>query len=279
MSPRLAISNLAWGRESHHAVLRLLAENGISGVEMAPTRIADWPDLTTENLRAYRQRVESEGLEISSLQAIFFSRPDAQLFGDAASFAACLDHLRRVTDIATVLNARVAVFGAPRNRNRGSLPVSDARKLAIDRVGQMGEITIAGQLVLGLEPIPAGYGGDFLTNAEEVIEFVRDLNHPGVKVHLDTGCAMIGGDDIGSAIRGSRALLAHFHVSEPMLGGFDKPVAPHKAAADALKKIEYDRWIAIEMKEAVPEPIPAITRAIQFARRIYLTERNGSVGG
>ena len=133
----------------------MLAQHGATGVEAAPTRIAPWDALDDAAVAQYRRQMGAAGLQVCSMQAILFGRPDLQLLGDAAGFAALTEHMRRVAAIGHGLGAGVAVLGAPRNRSRGAMTEDDAVALAAERLRVLGGILGAAGLVLGLEPVPA----------------------------------------------------------------------------------------------------------------------------
>lgn len=266
---RLSVSNLAWPSALDAVAFERLAGMGVNGLEVAPTRLAGWEELTQAHLVAYRDRAAGAGLVVSSLQAILFGRPDLHLLGDADSFAGLCGHMRRVTDIATMLGARRLVFGAPRNRLRGEMPAQAAWELGRERFAILGGITAAGGVVIGIEPVPGFYGADFLTSWADVLGMVEAVASPGVRVHLDTGCVLLGGGEIGEAITAARPLLAHFHAAQPQLAGFAEPTANHAEAARALREGGYDGWVAIEMREQAEDPIGAIETAVRFVRDIY----------
>jgi len=167
------------------------------------------------------------------------------------------------------LGAEVAVYGAPGTRNPSNLEPEAARALAAQRLQVLGDIAGANGITVGIEPVPPTYGGDFLSVANDVIEFVRELDHPAVRAHLDTGCAALGGDDIGAAIRTGYPWLRHFHAAEPQLAGFSRPRADHSAASAALREVRYPYWVAIEMREQPRDPLGALATAIQFVRATY----------
>lgn len=269
MTIRLSVSNLAWADAVKGEALARLAALGVQGVEVAPTRIADWDELTPARLRGYRQELEAAGLRASSLQAVFFNRPDAHLLGDEAGFAAMLEHTRKIADIGAELGAGVAVFGAPRNRLRGDRAPEDAKALAAERLRILGDAVAGAELFLGMEPVPPVYGGDFLTTADEVIDMVLATDHPWVRVHLDTGCVKLAGDRIGEAVRKALPLLVHFHAAEPQLGTFGTPQSDHAAAAAALREAGYGRWIAIEMREPPADALAEVETAVRFVQRTY----------
>lgn len=265
---KLGVSNLAWAPEQTDEALALLARHGVAGVEAAPTRIAAWDQLDTAAVAEYRRRVEDAGLRVCSLQAILFGHSDAQLLADDAAFRSMAEHMRQVAAVAHGLCAGVAVLGAPRNRSRGALAMADAEVLAAERLRVLGDITGLAGLTIGLEPVPPQYGADFMLRAADVRRVVALCEHEAVRTHLDCACVMLGGDDIGTEIAVTGDGLAHYHIAEPELGTFAKPVCAHAEAAMALDSAGYGGWVVIEMREQ-PEGLAALDSAIRFARETY----------
>lgn len=266
---RLAVSNLAWPAEREDEAFRTLAAMGVSAVEAAPTRLAPWEDLTRPRLADYRARIEGAGLTVSSLQAILFGRAELQLLQSQPEFDAFLEHLRIVAHVASTLGALVLVFGSPRNRSAGDLPRGAAWDLAQQRFRAIGAVVQDGGAVLGIEPVPAYYGGEFLADWRDVLRMVRDVDHPGIRVHLDTGCVHLGGGSIAEAVTESLPYLAHFHAAQPDLADFATPLDNHAEAARALKATGYDRFVSIEMREQPGDPMHAVVAAVQTVRRVY----------
>ena len=170
--------------------------------------------------------------------------------------------------LAHRLGASVAVFGAPRNRVRGALDLADAEALAAERLRALGDIARPAGLTIGLEPVPAQYGADFMLRAADVRRVVALCGHAAVATHLDCACAMLGGDAIGAEVASSSPGLAHYHVAEPELGPFDAPACAHAEAAAALAASAYAGWAVVEMREQ-PSGLEALASALRFARRTY----------
>ncbi len=211
--------------------------------------------------------VATEGLAVPVLQAIFHGLEGLALLGPAPAFAALRAQLARAAGIGAALGAGVLVFGAPRQRARGGLGEEEAFPLGAERLRLLAETAFAEGLRIGLEPVPEVYGNDFLVSWQEVLAMVRAVEHPGLAVHLDTACVMLGGGDIAEAARESAPWLAHVHAAEPRLGPFEAPVAPHAAALAALRAAGYGGWVAIEMLEAGEAPMQAVLRAVACLRR------------
>ena len=266
---RLGVSNLAWAPEQAGEAMRRLAALGVAGVEVAPTRIAAWDRLRAAEVTAYRRMAEDAGLQVSSVQAVFYGRPELQLLGHAASFRAMAEHMRVAAAVAAGLGAGVAVFGAPQNRRRGEMGEGDAESLGAERLRVLGDIAADAGLVIGIEPAPPCYGADFLLHAASVRRLVAACGHRAVRTHLDTACVTLAGDRIEEEIAATGAGLAHFHIAEPELGGFGTPLPAHGLAALALRSSGYEGWVVIEMREQ-EAGLDAVETAVRFAREAYV---------
>ena len=267
---KLSLSNLALPPATTTAELAAIVALGIRGIEVAPTRIAQWDALTSARLREYRGQLNDVGLEVSSLQALLFGTTGLDLLHDAAAFKAMAEHLRHVAGLGAMLGAKIGVFGSPRNRLRGALSADASWSLGRDRLRQLAEIVHEeGGFALGLEPVPPAYGGDYLCDFEAVVQMVAEVDHPGLTVHLDTGCVQLAGDDISAAVAAAGTRLGHFHIAEPQLGPFAAPKAEHAKAAAALRASGYTGWCAIEMRQQTLDPIFAAVQAVTFSVKTY----------
>ena len=267
---RLAVSTLAIPINVTTADLKRLRGLGVEGLEVAPTRHMPWDDWSPSRLADYRMTLADADLLVSSLQAILFGTEGLHLLGGEAAFEAMLVHVRRVAEIGRALGARIGVFGSPRNRLRGELPAEAAWELGRDRFTRLARAVAEFGFSLGLEPVPAAYGGDFLTVADDVIRMVAEVGHPGLRVHLDTACVLLGGGAIDVAVMAAGNLLGHFHIAEPQLGPFHTPACPHATAAAALRAIAYDGWVAVEMLEQQDSPLEEVHTAASLAVTCYL---------
>jgi len=266
---KLAVSNIAWDPAEDAAVLTLCERLGVSGVEVAPTKI--WPDFRGASraaAEARRAELAARGFEVPALQAILFGRPELQLFGPPAVQEQLLAHLGQVAELAAGLGAKVLVFGSPKNRDRGGLSAEQAQVEAASVLERAGEICAERGVSLCLEPNPKAYACNFLTHWYEVKELVERVAHPGVRIHLDTACMVLEGDDPHEAIRATAARISHFHVTEPNLADFSAPVLDHAAIGQTLREAGYAGWLSIEMRRS-DDPLRSIEQAVSFVSKHY----------
>ena len=266
--PRLAVSNIAWEPSEDAAVVEVLLKEGVQGVEIAPTKWREKPfDVSAADIALYRRQWEDRGLSIVSLQALLFGRPDLQLFASVESRALLGDYLRRVIDFAVAVGAHALVFGSPKNRLRGALPMSDAVAIAADFLRDVGAYAAERGAVLCIEANPVEYGCDFVTTTAEAVTLCRAVNHPGIRVNVDLGGITMSGEDAPSAIEDARDVIGHYHASEPNLAEIGL-ASPHSEAGRALSEIGYAKWISIEMR-ASGDNVAAVTRAIAKVKAAY----------
>jgi sugar phosphate isomerase/epimerase len=268
---RRAISNLAWPAELDADVLPRLTDLGFSALEVAPTRL--WADPLAEDadsVAVLRRTVEATGLRIVALQSLLFGRPELQLFGDADSRRRLHDHLLGMARLAAGLGATRLVFGSPGNRRRGDLGRGQADEVALELFARLGAAAAELGVCFCIEANPVDYGCDYLTDATASEEFVRAVDSPGVRLHLDTGCMQVAGDDAVERISAGADVLAHVHLSAPQLGavGPDGPI-DHEAVAAALRAVDYAGHVSVEMLPQTNDVPGAVWRTAEFVRKTY----------
>ncbi len=268
----LAVSNIAWANEEEQAVAEKLRELGITKVEIAPTK--RWEDpakATLEQVQEYVEWWKQYGIEIVAFQSMLFARPDLKLFESDALRDEAVEYMTEFFRLAGDMGARRLVFGSPKNRQRGEMAVEVADEIAVDFFGKLGDVALNHNTMLCIEPNAPQYNCDYITNASEGEALVRRIKSHGIGLHLDTACMALAGDDIGEAIRNSADILEHFHVSAPMLDRvYDRDDVDYRAAAAALKEINYDKVISIEMRPGeVGENVARVEEAVKFAQSIF----------
>lgn len=263
---KLAISNIAWtGNEDK--VFKLLSDLGVTGVEVAPGKIAGgWERLNVNVMKDYKEHCANFGLVIPSFQAFLFGKPELQLLGDKYTFKAFKEHIKYISELAAVAGAEVLVFGAPKNRKLLGNSYSEAQELAKERLAELADICWQYKVSIGLEAVPESYGGEIIKSYRESFDIVNFVNNPGLVMHLDTGCTFLNDESIDDAIKNTSDYMKHFHISQPGLGCFTKPAEYNFNALKTLSKSNYKSWKCIEMLET-EDPMASIKIAIEFYKK------------
>lgn len=266
---RLAISNLAWAPANELTVAERLPALGVSGVELACTKI--WPhplEVADCEIARVRHFWESRGLTIVALQSLLFEKPDLRIFADADQRAGATCYLRGMIQLAEKLGASALVFGSPKNRLIGSRSSDDVWPEAVAFFRELGEYAAECNTSLCIEPNPTAYGCDFLTRAADARRMVLEVDRPGCRLHLDSACMALAGDEPAATFQNCAPLVGHFHISEPNLAPVGAGEFNHASFGRAIAEFAPIDWVSIEMKPATDE-LAAIGRACAAARADY----------
>jgi sugar phosphate isomerase/epimerase len=268
---RLAVSNIAWPADQDAAVADRLGALGVTGIEVAPTKA--WPNppaATDAEIDAYRAFWNGRGIEIVAAQALLFGRPELTVFDSAEVRAKTLDYLTGIVRVCARLGARALVFGSPKNRRVGDRPRAEAQGVAVEFFRTLAATAHAAGTTVVLEANPPEYGADFVTRAGGAIELVKAVDHPGFRLHLDTGCMTLAGDPVRETFAAGFPLAHHFHVSEPNL---DPPgtsgTVDHAAFAAELHARGYAGWVSLEMREPKPFTLDGLAAAVRWVQERY----------
>ncbi len=249
------MSNIAWLAEERQEAYAILAEAGITGLEIAPGiffHAADDPFVPdAASAREALREAADAGLSLVSMQALLFGVSGAGLFTGAEARAAFETGMTRAITLAGRFGIPNLVFGSPAQRRvPDTMVMEDALDEAAAVFRRLGDAAAAAGTRISIEANPAAYGTNFLTTLEDAEAFVARVDHPAIALILDLGAMHMNGSFAGLPARlpGLAPHLAHVHVSEP-----DLAPAPADAAALApvlrgLRKGGYAKAVSIEMK-------------------------------
>jgi D-psicose/D-tagatose/L-ribulose 3-epimerase len=118
-------------------------------------------------------------------------------------------------------------------------------KILVEILQEVAEYASKKGIVLGLEPINR-FETSFITTADQAIELVDRVNHPALKIMLDTFHMNIEEDSIGDAVRRVGSRLIQVHSNENNRGTPGAGHFPWTEFAFALKDINFDGIFVIE---------------------------------
>ena len=239
---RLRISNLAW--DNAPEFYRLVKMLGVPCVELAPTKI--WPKLesvTDGDCQHFLKSQDLQGLQPVAFQSLLFGCPGLQLFQAPDD---CLARLETVMRIAEWLGVRVLVFGSPKNR----LTTPETVDSVLPILARAGALAERYHCALCIEPNPAIYGGNWALGLKETQTVIRELNHPGIRLHADTGAMLANGESVAQ-LEETFDILVSAHVSlpglKPLSQGTETDLDLMRATVRALRAAPHLDSVGLEM--------------------------------
>lgn len=269
---KYAISNIAWKPHENFEIFKLMKDKGFDGLEIAPSLFmnSDLPYETDSNLLIkLKSDIERKGIKLISMQSILYNTKDMDLFINAKSRENLSNLLKRAIDFASVLGLTNIVFGSPKNRiipNEMNCKV--AENISINFFKLLGDYAFERGTCIGFEANAKEYGGNWMVNTLQVVEFIKKVNSKGLKLNLDTGTMIINKEDV-SSINDILYYINHIHISEPFLELLPKNVKFHKKMATLIKSTDYEGYLSIEMKSVGEENFKNVEHSLEFINEVY----------
>ena len=220
-------------------LIQKVADMGYDGVEIP------FNDLDILDPKATRQAREKAGVGLTACAVLM---PGSNVTSpDAAERKAGVACLKRMVDITAEMGGD-AVAGpiyAPVGHLTGRARTADEWKWGVEGLRAAAEHGGEAGIDLAIESINR-FETYYLNTTEDAIKLVKEVDHPNLKVQVDTFHANIEEKDTPAAIRAAGPVLGHFHASESDRGIPGTGQVPWKECFAALREVGYDRWVTIE---------------------------------
>ncbi|MBI4136925.1 sugar phosphate isomerase/epimerase [Candidatus Roizmanbacteria bacterium] len=273
---KLAISNIAWNKEENTSIRELLQRQHIPAIEIAPGIM--WQDPTTvspDEVSLVRTFWKKGGINIVAMQGLLFRQHELKLFDDTTSRKKMYDYLVKIIELAYSLGVESLIFGSPTNRIiPDSMPETNARDIAFDFFNSLGFVAQKNNVFICIEANPESYGTNFLNTSDQVLQFVKDLDHSHIRLQLDIGAMTINKEDYASTINKAVPFAHHVHVSEPDLKSIPQKTTDHESISHTLLQTSYNGYVSIEMRaKSENSNIERVKKSISFLRSTYKFEQ------
>lgn len=246
---KLSLCNEVIRELSFEAQCAFAAAVGYRGLEIAPFTLSDQPHtLDGTAVAKLRGALQAEGLACSSLHWLLVAPEGLSITSpDAAVRARTVDVMRRLIDLAAGLEAKVLVHGSPAQRALPPGGESDARARAIDCFRAAAEAAEAAGVVYCIEPL-AKRETNFINTLAEAAEIVRAIGSPALRSMVDCSAAALEEGDVAALLDRwlPGDLIAHVQVNDPNRRGPGEGALEFAPILAALKRHDYDGWVAAE---------------------------------
>ncbi|PPR65435.1 MAG: D-tagatose 3-epimerase [Alphaproteobacteria bacterium MarineAlpha3_Bin7] len=267
---KISVSNIALQAYDQEADLGSLSPLGVSGVEIAPSRVWNntWEKLNPTDVEHYRGLVEKADLEVVGLHSLFFDHPELGLF-KADKALETLDYLTHLSKVCRDLGGTTLIYGGGRWRN--GLPIERANEEVLTFLDKLLPKIETHGTIFCFEPLSKN-DSDFINSAKTSIDLVESFNHPSFRVQLDAKALLHSKElNLETFIRASKYLV-HFHANEPDLGilGSSGKI-DHYKIGKMLKLLGYSSYVSLEQKMiSSKDRIGPIKRSLQFIKDSYI---------
>ena len=264
---KLSISNIAWDKDQNEDVFNLIKQYKFSGIEIAPTKVFENPEKSTfDEVDLFRRLVSKHRLIVPAMQSLLYGKPNLNVFNN---YPETVSHLKKMIDIANILETKVLVFGSPKNRYLSNMSSKEGYNKAVSFFEEVANYALKNNVIFCIEPNSKQYDCNFINTTLEGIQIVKDVNSSGFGLHLDSAVMSLNNEDIQDSISKAIPYMKHFHISEPFLEPIINKKVDHEKISKILKNKNYDRWVSIEMKKTKSNNLDIIESSLSFISDLY----------
>ncbi|MSR58219.1 MAG: sugar phosphate isomerase/epimerase [Planctomycetaceae bacterium] len=250
--------------DSHAPLLEQIKAWGYDGVEL-PIFELDLP-----KFKSLGKQLDAIGLERT---AVTVSTPEANPISDSPAVRqAAVDRLKQVVDICQA--AGVEKICGPLHSALGQFsgqgPTADEWKWCKDTLTQVAGHAQQAGVTLVVEYLNR-FECYFLNSAADTARFVKEINHPNIRMMYDTFHANIEEKSIAEAIKTCAPVTVHVHISENDRSTPGEGHVDFATTFKTLKEVKYDGWMVVE---AFGLALPALAAATKIWRRMFPTEEH-----
>lgn len=279
---KYALCNEMFGDLPFGEVCATSRELGYTGIEIAPFTLHagepfDVGDVSVEVRQTCRQQAADAGLEVVGLHWLLAKTEGLYLTSPEASVrAATSKYLVALAQLCADLGGKVMVLGSPQQRNLlPGVAYDEAEQYAAEVLRDAMPACADLGATIALEPLgPAE--GDFLLNADSAVRLARLVDSPHCKLHLDVKAMASEKYPIDTIILNHRDWLVHFHANDPNLLGPGMGEVQYGPIFDALRDIEYQGWVSVEVFKYEPSPEEIAKQSIEYMQEVWAAVLNSA---
>lgn len=272
---KFAICNETFGTRSFADTFSTIRKLGYTGVEIAPFTFAphnepfDLRHVSAQKIVDVRQLAEDNGLEILGLHWLlaktegnYLTSPDPTIRRRTG------DYLKLLADVCGDLGGEFMVLGSPKQRNLlPGVSNEDAEEYAAEVLRSAMATCKQRGVTIALEPLgPAE--GDFMLTAASGIRLAQMVDSPHCKLHLDVKAMSSEAKPIPDIIRDSKDWMIHFHANDPNLLGPGMGDVDFHPIFAALKEVNYDGWVSVEVFKYEPSPDDIAQVSLEYMQKV-----------
>jgi len=259
---KLAISNIAWDKENNEQVYQLMQKYWFTWLEIAPTKVFDnFLNANQQEKKDFLDNLSTYNINPIAMQSLLFWKPELKLF-DEKSNEQLFEYMVKLIDLWSDLWIKSLIFWSPKNRIYEGITKEEAIDIATDFFRKIWDYATKKWVNICIEPNPEIYWWNFMCNTRETLNFVKGINNPWIKLHLDLWTIIANNEDL-NIINEVKNYITHFHISEPYL----EVITDRKEHTKIVKLLRwYDWYYSIEMKWT---SIENIEKALILVSNIY----------
>lgn len=252
MKIKIAYNTLVYAGENIADSIRRLARFGYDGVDF----VGEPEQFDTDEICTL---LKENRIEASSICAIFNKERDF-VSSDPAIRRQAVAYMKSCVDFAAAIGAKSISTQVTANMKiDAEAPFETEWGWAVEGLKEVGSYALQKNIRLTLEAWNR-YETYFITRLDQALQMVNDVNLENVGVMGDTFHMNIEEINMGDAIRNVGKKLYYLHIADSNRAAPGRGHIDFDDIAQALKDIDYEGWISMELLPAAANPFSGIVQ-------------------
>lgn len=227
MKLKLGVSLLALDdKKNLNNFVKILKKEKINYLELPITKVFNNFDFNLKKFRLFKQLLKKNSLKISSIQSIFFGKPDLNIF-DVGKHKIILSHIKNILKISKYLGAKNIIFGSPINRRINLKKKKQQTLVGIKIFKKIANECKKNKIFFCIEPNAKYYKCNYINSIQQAIKLVKIINSKNFLINVDTGNISLENKKLINFKKNSK-LFGNFQISEKNLARISKGNINHE---------------------------------------------------
>lgn len=278
---KFAICNETFQNQSFQEACAGAQRHDYDGVELAPFTLGKLvTDIPPRERQDLRKIAENAGVEIIGLhwllvvpkgveKQLHINTPDAEVRKQTQ------DYYKELIHFCADLGGKIMVHGSPKQRDWTPKDFYyDVFQRTVDFFGGCMDTAKECGVTICFEPL-SHTETNFMNSARDTRELINAVNHPHFQLHLDAK-AMCGAEyeSPDTIIRKNADVMKHFHANDRNLRGPGTGDVDFTPIATALKEINYNGYVSVEVFDYTPDADTIAKESISYLKHVFSAERS-----
>ena len=276
---KLAFSTNAYLKFSFAEAVKRLAKIGYAGVEIMADVPHAWPAyMLPEQKQAIKKALADNKLAISNINSFMMHAINdprqkywhpSWIEPDRHYRQIRIEHTKRALTLAKELGAP-CITTEPGGPVEPGQSWKSALQLFVEMLKPVAAHAEKEGVLLLVEPEP----GLLIETVDQFLEFMQHVQSPAVGMNFDIGHAYCVKDDPATTIPRCAKFIRHFHLEDIAATRVHQHLVPGEgaiefaAALKAIRAMNYQGWITIELYPYIQDPDVAARTALERVRKI-----------
>lgn len=252
MSIKISYNTLVYANENISEGIKRLAKYGYDGVDIVG-------EPQNYDIDEICRLLEENKIEASSICAIFTKERDF-VSSNPQIRRQAIDYMKSCVDFAAAIGAKSISTQVTANMKIDAEATAEQEwKWAVEGLKEAGEYAKTKNIRLTLEAWNR-YETYLITRLDQALQMVNEVDLENVGVMGDTFHMNIEETDMAEALRKVGKKLYYLHIADSNRAAPGRGHIDFEEIAQALKDIEYDGWISMELLPAAANPFSGIVQ-------------------